>query len=105
MNNCSLLSYCDSCMNNPECTWDKNYNCNANNNDNIDINIGNYCSITNNPLPPRLVLLMILFIFGITTIMNAISYSFFMYRYEKCNPLKRFFIGLIIPYFCWFLPK
>ena len=79
MNNCSLLSYCDSCMNNPECIWDKNYNCNANNNDSIDINIGNYCSITNNPLPPRLVLLMILFIF-IYYIRKCLPHFLFFYR-------------------------
>jgi len=127
LDNCNELKHCNSCIDNVgisgnKCMWlvdSSNHLC-------VDyttllINIcnnpqslyfsycpatypiqDNPCSKANNPLPFGIVVNMVLFIFYTTNALNAAAFAFYKYRYENINPFLSFFIGFVLPYFCWF---
>lgn len=126
--NCTQFSFCNECIKNigisgNTCMWlyeENNYLCADYSNilTNIctkknspyysycpinDLIQNNPCSKINNPLPSNLIWNMVIFIFLITTVLNACAYNFYQYRYKENHPVLGLFLGIIAPYFCWYI--
>jgi len=124
--NCTQFNYCNDCVENTgisgnTCMWlvqSSNYICidYSNLENNICNNLrspyflycppngpiqDSPCSKYNNPLKTEFIIHLIIFVLGSTSVLNAASYAFYIYRYKKINPICGFLIGIIAPYFCW----